>query len=557
MAKNKVLVIDDEEDACWLVSTILQDNHFSVITAVTGTDGEKEFHEHTEEIGLVFLDLKLPDADGLLLCKTIREKNIPVVIMTAYGNETARKAAKEMGVVEFIDKPLKVERILEIAKEIVGQEVEEKAVHSPAPSQKVVRGGKLLAGVKNKVGARMPLKPGPAEEKKEPEHKKPAVSIKFIGFIIILLAAGSVFFKGKTIIDSAERYLLRGEHISAIEWYSKGLAINPWNKKAKEGLEKAKKLASEKPSKQMQGNENVYKELSEKKRQLGEKILEVSELEAKIRGLNQTVDSYKEKEEELTTKLKNETSKLVETGSKTEKLTEQNNALSKKIKELGEELAKFPHKIEVMNEEAQHFQETIAGLREKIAKRDEEIEELKPDAIRVRAVDEMKENIKEEREKLFREKMKFMKLENVRNVLKEREQTSFRAKEEMEREENTTEDMAAALNLIKMRDYDNACRILANILAADPDNEEVKELLDTIISVSTAEDTDRYLNKFLKSSNSREDDPSLKKALEYISRRRYQDAETELKRLIEKEPSNTIAAKLLLRVRVLRKLNES
>ena len=318
MAKEKVLVIDDEEDACWLVSKILQDNNFSVITAATGAEGMKQLEEHVEEMGLVFLDLKLPDIDGMRLCKTIREKNIPVVIMTAYGNEGARESASEMGVIDFIDKPLKVERILELTREVIGKPAQkEKPVSSkeekppvekePMPQEEEKKTTDEVKETPEKeeavqaekeevVAHKEDLKiPEKKEEKKvkagkagkaeqapvnvqekaqEPvkKSKKPVVSMKFIVFIVVFVLVGGIFYKGKITLDKANQLSLRGDYISSVEWYVKGLTINPWNKGAKEKLQKAKDSINEKiAKKQAERSENFEAELSEKKRELGEK----------------------------------------------------------------------------------------------------------------------------------------------------------------------------------------------------------------------------------------------------------------------------------------------
>ena len=705
MAKEKVLVIDDEEDACWLVSKILQDNNFSVITAVTGSEGTRELEAHAEEIGLVFLDLRLPDVDGLLLCKIIREKNIPVTIMTAYGNETARKAAKELGVVDFIDKPLKVERILELAREVIGKAAEEKlvqeekkeeekkeeekkpvseehkekpeeaegrvetekdekeelappekevpipevkeqvpkekaqekpipeakkpaaeeeikkepvsAVKAAIPEEKAeetapdaVRKPEKTQDVKEPVpekeekpskkvevkklfraGLKIPKKPRPElkptamegkkeakkelipkeEAKKEPETKKPVISVKFIVLIVIFLLGGGVFYKGKIAVDTGGRFLVRGDYIPAFEWYAKALAINPWNKKAKDGVKKAENIIHTKIMEQMRGKEKLEKQLSEKSRDIVEKNAIISSLNTKIEELNQKITSYMKLEEKLLKEVKNggEKKKVEELISEKEMIILQNKALVDKTRNLEEEMAKSLHKMELINEESQALRQTLDELKNKFKKEAAEykkkINELEPYAIRVKAIDEMKGNVKKAREKLFREKMEFMKLKNTRTILREKERVGFRAKEEMELEENPgSEELTSALNFIKTEDYDNACRVLANILVKEPDNEEAKLLLNMVISTSTTEDAGKYFQKLLGKTDSQKQNPSaaaakpsLSKALEYISGRQYQKAEKELHALLAKEPSNTVAGELILRVRVLKKLSEN
>lgn len=592
MAKEKVLVIDDEEDACWLVSKILQDNNFSVITAVTGSDGSKELQAHVGEIGLVFLDLRLPDVDGLLLCKTIREKNIPVAIMTAYGNETARESAKAMAVVDFIDKPLKVERILEIARKVIGGpgEKEQKGEDVPlsgekeealpkeeiTPLEKEAALPKEEAAVPEKKPAlpkveitphkkelmrrkkvKMPFQKKVEQELAAPSEKakKPVVSAKFLVFIAVFVLFGGIFYKGKMTFDKANQFFLRGDYMSSLEWYVRGLTINPWNKNAKEKIEKAKHLIGEKVKKQAQKGENLGTEISEMMRELGERNEKISNLSGEMKEMNSIIVSMKKKNEEVLKEIKNKHKVIEKLNSANEKLISRNKALNEKFEKFDEESKKSLQKVELLNQENLSLHETINEVKKEAAKFKEKVFDLEPDAIRVRAVDEMVGNIKRERARLLREKIKFMKLKNTRAILK-RKENPHTVKEEMELEENPVSGgLPSALNFIKAGDYDDACRVLANILAEDPDNEEAKLLLNMVISTSTAEDTTKYFQKFLRTPQTPAGKPSLQKALEYIANRQYENAEEELTRLLDKEPSNTIAGKLILRVRVLRKLS--
>ena len=68
---------------------------------------------------LVFLDLKLPDGDGMGILPAIRKisPGTLVVIISAYGGEERREDAKEKGVHSFIDKPFTEKKILNIIKQ--------------------------------------------------------------------------------------------------------------------------------------------------------------------------------------------------------------------------------------------------------------------------------------------------------------------------------------------------------------------------------------------------------------------------------------------------------
>ncbi|MBU0733052.1 MAG: response regulator [Proteobacteria bacterium] len=119
-----ILIIDDEEDLCWLLSNSLTGKGYNVSTANTIRDGIDCLDKTPD---LIFLDLKLPDGDGMDLLPKIKRiiADPLVVIISAYGSEERRQDAKKKGVHSFIDKPLSEEKILST----IGQ-FQEKSVNS-------------------------------------------------------------------------------------------------------------------------------------------------------------------------------------------------------------------------------------------------------------------------------------------------------------------------------------------------------------------------------------------------------------------------------------------
>jgi len=106
-----ILIIDDEEDLCWLLSNALTGKGYNVSTANTISDGMVHLNETPD---LILLDLKLPDGDGMDILPKIKEitPETLVVIISAYGSEERRHDANDKGVHSFIDKPLTEEKIL-------------------------------------------------------------------------------------------------------------------------------------------------------------------------------------------------------------------------------------------------------------------------------------------------------------------------------------------------------------------------------------------------------------------------------------------------------------
>ncbi len=107
MAKEQILIIDDEEDILELVKYNLSKDGFSILTAATGEEGLKIARlEHPD---LIILDLMLPGIDGLDVCKLLKNdmetRGIPIVMLTAKGDEADIVAGLELGADDFIVKP--------------------------------------------------------------------------------------------------------------------------------------------------------------------------------------------------------------------------------------------------------------------------------------------------------------------------------------------------------------------------------------------------------------------------------------------------------------------
>lgn len=106
--KSKVvLVVDDEADVLELVKYNLEKNGYRVITAMTGEEAVKKAASALPN--LVVLDLMLPGIDGLEVCKQLKSKpkteNIPVVMLTAKGEESDVVVGLEVGADDYITKP--------------------------------------------------------------------------------------------------------------------------------------------------------------------------------------------------------------------------------------------------------------------------------------------------------------------------------------------------------------------------------------------------------------------------------------------------------------------
>jgi len=99
-----ILLVEDEEDIATLVCTYLEKDGFRVIWAARGVDGLLALEQN--DIRLAILDLQLPDADGLDLCRAIRDHSqLPIVIVTARDEEIDRIIGLELGADDYVTKP--------------------------------------------------------------------------------------------------------------------------------------------------------------------------------------------------------------------------------------------------------------------------------------------------------------------------------------------------------------------------------------------------------------------------------------------------------------------
>ena len=94
--KHKILIIEDEQNICNFVKTILETNDYQVLTARTGQEGKTMGLSHNPD--LIILDLGLPDLDGCSLIEIFREKsNLPIIVLSARTGEADKVKALDLG----------------------------------------------------------------------------------------------------------------------------------------------------------------------------------------------------------------------------------------------------------------------------------------------------------------------------------------------------------------------------------------------------------------------------------------------------------------------------
>ncbi|MBD5552356.1 MAG: response regulator transcription factor [Lachnospiraceae bacterium] len=101
----KILVVDDESRMRKLVSDFLLKNNYQVLTAENGEEALDLFFADNN-IALVILDVMMPKMDGWQVCREIRAvSKVPIIMLTAKGDERDELLGFELGVDEYISKP--------------------------------------------------------------------------------------------------------------------------------------------------------------------------------------------------------------------------------------------------------------------------------------------------------------------------------------------------------------------------------------------------------------------------------------------------------------------
>lgn len=108
---TRLLLIDDDARLAAMVSEYLRQSGWTVAHAATGAEGMKALLDEAPE--LVILDLMLPDADGLDLCRQIKlQSRAAVLMLTAKGDPMDRVVGLEIGADDYLPKPFEPRELL-------------------------------------------------------------------------------------------------------------------------------------------------------------------------------------------------------------------------------------------------------------------------------------------------------------------------------------------------------------------------------------------------------------------------------------------------------------
>ena len=135
---QRILVVEDEESVSKLLVYNLRKAHYEVQIAA---DGRQALHLIQQEMpDLILLDLMLPEVDGLDVCREIRRTSqVPIIMLTAQGEEIDRVVGLELGADDYVCKPFSVREILARIKAVLRRVPVESA-----PQTKIITGSGYL-----------------------------------------------------------------------------------------------------------------------------------------------------------------------------------------------------------------------------------------------------------------------------------------------------------------------------------------------------------------------------------------------------------------------------
>src|SRR5262245_55418672 len=108
-----ILLIDDEEAVCWALERALTREGYSVAVAASAEAGLSQLERRRADV--IVLDVRLPGLDGLTALPRLRERagDVPVIVITAFGNLPTAVRAVEAGAFEYLPKPFDLAQALE------------------------------------------------------------------------------------------------------------------------------------------------------------------------------------------------------------------------------------------------------------------------------------------------------------------------------------------------------------------------------------------------------------------------------------------------------------
>lgn len=141
-APTKILIVEDDARTRTLLERYLKEQGFSVLSIATGRRLDETLATHP--VKLVILDLMLPGEDGLSLCRRLRAKgeDVPIIILTARGDEIDRVVGLEIGADDYVSKPFSPRELVARINAVLRRRQPIPVRGAPSPLAQVIRFGR-------------------------------------------------------------------------------------------------------------------------------------------------------------------------------------------------------------------------------------------------------------------------------------------------------------------------------------------------------------------------------------------------------------------------------
>ena len=120
---STILIVDDAHFIRTRLSETLTKAGYEILGASNGIEAEKLLERNSADVCLVFLDISMPQQDGITTLRNIRERwpRIPVVMLTAHTEKDKVIECARLGMAGFLAKPFQPRRVVEKVHEVLGE----------------------------------------------------------------------------------------------------------------------------------------------------------------------------------------------------------------------------------------------------------------------------------------------------------------------------------------------------------------------------------------------------------------------------------------------------
>jgi two-component system KDP operon response regulator KdpE len=133
MRKQTILIVDDDPTIVKFVKANLEANNYIVVVAINGSEALKAVELDPPD--LVLLDIMMPEMDGFEVCRRLREwTTVPIIMLTARGDEIDRVRCLELGADDYISKPFGVNEMMARVQAVLRRSTPRNTPFSSKPS---------------------------------------------------------------------------------------------------------------------------------------------------------------------------------------------------------------------------------------------------------------------------------------------------------------------------------------------------------------------------------------------------------------------------------------